>query len=56
MGIQFLPVDSQKAAEQIKKQANGEDVIHFKMIDRQYLIIAAKNGQLHKMAKKLVLK
>ena len=56
MGIQFLPVDSQKAAEQIKKQANGKDVIHFKMIDRQYLIIAAKNGQLHKMAKKLVLK
>ncbi len=56
MGIQFLPVDSQQAAEQIKKQANGKDVIHFKMIDRQYLIIAAKNGQLHKMAKKLVLK
>jgi nitrous oxide reductase accessory protein NosL len=56
MGIQFLPVDSQPAAEQIKKQANGKDVIHFKMIDRQYLINAAKNGQLHKMAKKLVLK
>ncbi len=56
MGIQFLPVDSQQAAEQIKKQANGKDVIHFKMINRQYLINAAKNGQLHKMAKKLVLK
>jgi nitrous oxide reductase accessory protein NosL len=56
MGIQFLPVDSQQAAEEIKNQANGKDVVHFKMINRQYLINAAKTGQLHKMAKKLVLK
>ena len=56
MGVQFLPVDSQQAAEEIKKQANGKDIIHFKMITRQYLINAAKTGQLHKMAKKLVLK
>jgi len=56
MGIQFLPVDSQQAAEEIKKQANGKDIIHFKMINQQYLINAAKTGQLHKMAKKLVLK
>jgi nitrous oxide reductase accessory protein NosL len=56
MGVQFLPVDSEKAAEVLKKQANGKDIIHFKMINRQYLINAAKTGQLHKMAKKLVLK
>ncbi len=56
MGIQFLPVDSEQAANQIKKQANGKDIIQFKMINRQYLIDAAKAGQLHKMAKKIVLK
>jgi len=56
MGIQFLPVDSQQAAEELKKQTQGKDIIHFKMINRQYLIDAAKAGQLHKMAKKLVLK
>ncbi len=56
MGIQFLPFDSEQAAENMKKQANGKDVVHYKMIDRQYLINAANSGQLHKMAKKLVLK
>lgn len=56
MGVQFLPVDSKQAAEELKKQAQGKDIIHFKMINRQYLINAAKAGQLHKMAKKLVLK
>jgi copper chaperone NosL len=56
MGVQFLPVDSEQAAEELKKQAKGKDIIHFKMINRQYLIDAAKAGQLHKMAKKLVLK
>jgi copper chaperone NosL len=56
MGIQFLPVDSQQAANNIKKQAHGKDVVHYKMIDRQYLVDAAEAGQLHKMATKLVLK
>ncbi len=56
MGVQFLPVGSEQAAEELKKQAKGKDIIHFKMINRQYLIDAAKAGQLHKMAKKLVLK
>ena len=56
MGIQFLPVDSEQAAANLKKQANGKDVVHYKMIDRQYLINAAKAGQLHKMATKQVLK
>jgi hypothetical protein len=56
MGVQFLPVDSEQAAEELKKQGQGKDIIHFKMINRQYLIDAAKAGQLHKMAKKLVLK
>ena len=55
MGIQFLPVDSAQAADNLKKQANGKDVVNYKMIDRQYLINAAKAGQLHKMATKLVL-
>jgi nitrous oxide reductase accessory protein NosL len=56
MGVQFVPVDSEQAADNLKKQANGKDVVHYKMIDRQYLINAAKAGQLHKMATKLVLK
>ena len=56
MGVQFLPVDSERAAKELKKQAHGKDIIHFKLINRQYLINAAKAGQLHKMAKKLVLK
>ena len=56
MGVQFLPVDSEQAANQLKKQANGKDIIHFKMINRQYLIDAAKAGWLHNLAKKLVLK
>ncbi len=56
LGIQFLPVDNQQAAEELKEQARGKEIIHFKMINRQYLIDAAKAGQLHKMAKKLVLK
>jgi len=56
MGIQFLPVDSEQAADNLRKQAHGKDVVHFKMIDRQYLINAAKAGQLHRMATKLVLK
>ena len=56
MGVEFLPVDSEQAAEELKKQAQGKDIIHFKMINRQYMINAAKAGWLHKMAKKLVLK
>jgi len=56
MGVQFLPVDSEQAAEELKKQAKGKDIIHFKMINRQYLIDAAKAGRLHNLAKKLVLK
>lgn len=56
MGIQFLPVDSEQVAVNLKKQAHGKDVVHFKMIDRQYMVNAAKTGQLHKMAKKLLLK
>jgi hypothetical protein len=37
-------------------EKKGKDIIHFKIIDRQYLINAAKAGRLHKMAKKLVVK
>ncbi len=56
MGVQFLPVGSEQAAEELKKQEKGKDVVHFKMINRQYMIYAAKAGWLNKMAKKLVLK
>ena len=56
MGVQYLPVGSEQDAEELKKQAKGKDIIHFKMINRQYLINAAKAGWLHNLAKKLVLK
>ena len=56
MGVQFVPLDSRQAAEELKRQAKGKQIVHFKMIDRQFLVNAAKTGQLHKMAKKLVLK
>jgi len=56
MGVEFLPVDSEQAAEELKKQEKGQDIIHFKTITRQYMIKAAKTGWLHFLAKKLVLK
>jgi len=55
MGIEFLPADSEQAAEKLKKQEKGQDIIHFKEISRQYMIKAAKAGWLHFLAKKLVL-
>jgi len=55
MGIEFLPVDSMQAAEEIKTQEKGQNIIHFKEINRQYMIKAAKAGWLHFLAKKLVL-
>ncbi len=55
MGIEFLPADSMQAAEELKKQEKGQDIIHFKEINRQYMIKAAKAGWLHFLAKKLVL-
>lgn len=56
MGVEFLPVDSQQAAKELIKQEQGQDIIHFKEINRQYMIKAAKAGWLHYLAKKLVLK
>jgi nitrous oxide reductase accessory protein NosL len=56
MGVEFLPVDSEQAAEELKKQEQGQDITHFKEINRQYMIKAAKAGWLHHLAKKLVLK
>jgi len=55
MGVEFLSVESEQAAEELKKQEKGKDIIYFKMINRQYLIKAAKAGWLHFLAKKLVL-
>ncbi len=56
MGIEFLAVDSEQAAEELKKQEKGQEITHFKGINRQYMIKAAKAGRLHYLAKKLVLK
>jgi nitrous oxide reductase accessory protein NosL len=56
MGVEFLPVDSEQAAKELKKQEQGQDITHFKEINRQYMIKAAKAGWLHHLAKKLVLK
>ena len=56
MGVEFLPVDSEQAAKELKKQEQGQDITHFKEINRQYMIKAAKAGWLHFLAKKLVLK
>jgi len=56
MGIEFLPVDSEQAAKELKKQEKGKEIIHFKKINRQYMIKAAKAGWLHFLAKKIVLK
>ena len=56
MGVEFLPVDSEQAAEELKKQEKGQDIIQFKKINRQYMIKAAKAGWLHYLAKNLVLK
>jgi len=56
MGVEFLPVDSEQAAKRLKKQEKGKDIIHFKKINRQYMIKAAKAGWLHFLAKKIVLK
>jgi len=55
MGVEFLPADSQQAAEALKKEEKGKDIIHFEMLTRQYMINAAKTGWLHFLAKNLVL-
>ncbi len=56
MGIEFLPVDSEQAANELKKQEKGQDIIHFKAINREYMIRAAKDRRLHLLTKNLVLK
>ena len=56
MGVEFLPVDSEQAAKELKEQEQGKDIIHFNKISRPYMIKAAKAGWLHHLAKNLVLK
>jgi len=56
MGVEFLAVDSKQSADDLKRQEKGIDIIHFKKIDRQYMIKAAQAGWLHYLANKLVLK
>jgi len=55
MGVEFLPVDSEQAANDLKKQENGQDIVHYNEINRQYMVKAAKAGWLHYLAQKLVL-
>ncbi len=55
MGIEFLPVDSEQAANELNKQEEGKDIVHFKKINQHYMIKAAHAGWLHFLAKKLVL-
>ncbi|MCP3890839.1 MAG: hypothetical protein GY702_18495 [Desulfobulbaceae bacterium] len=55
MGVEFLPVDSKQAAEKLKIQEKGQEIIHYKNIDRAYMKRAAKSGWLHFLANKLVL-
>ena len=56
MGIEFLPADSEQAARELKNQEKGQDIIHFKEINRQYMIKAANAGWLHFLTNRLVLK
>lgn len=56
MGIEFLAADSQQAANALKKQEKGQDIVYFKEINQQYMIKAANAGWLHFLAKKQVLK
>lgn len=56
MGVEFLPADSLEAAKALKKQEKGQNIVHFKEINRQYMVKAAKGGWLHYLAKKMVLK
>jgi len=56
MGVEFLPADSMQTAEALKIQEKGEEIIHFKEIDREYMIKAAEAGWLHFLTKNLVLK
>ncbi len=56
MGVEFLPVAGKPAAEELKKQEKGKEIIHFGMINRAYMIKAAEAGWLHYLAKELVLK
>ncbi|MCP4337351.1 MAG: hypothetical protein GY799_00345, partial [Desulfobulbaceae bacterium] len=53
--VEFLPVDSKQAAEELKIQEKGQEIIHYKNIDRAYMKRAAKSGWLHFLANKLVL-
>jgi len=55
MGVEFLPVDSEQAAEKLKIQEKGQEVIHFDEIDQPFMVRAAKAGWLHLLTTKLVL-
>ena len=56
MGIEFIAVDSEQAAQKLKETLKGKDVISYKEIDRRYMIKAAKSGWLHYLATNIVLK
>jgi len=55
MGIEFLPVSSEKLAMELKTKEQGAAIIPFNKVDRNFLIKAAENGWLHMLTRKLVL-
>lgn len=55
MGIEFLPVCSEKLAIDLKNREQGAAIVPFNKIDRQFMIKAGENGWLHFLARKLVL-
>jgi|APSaa5957512576_1039674.scaffolds.fasta_scaffold83802_1 copper chaperone NosL len=55
MGIEFLPADSEEAAKKLAKIEKGAKIIHFKNVDRSFMVKAAESGWLHMLANKLVL-
>ncbi len=55
MGIEFLPVSSEKMAQELKKEEKGAAVVSFHNIDRAFMKKAGESGWLHFLARKLVL-
>lgn len=54
MGIEFLAVDSYEKAMELKKQEKGVWIIHYKKVDRQFMIDAAAKDWLPFLDKKLI--
>jgi copper chaperone NosL len=55
MGIEFLPVSSEKMALELRKEEKGAAVVFFNNIDRAFMKKAGESGWLHFLARKLVI-